>query len=368
MRRDLHVLMTTDTVGGVFTYACELMEAMRPHGMTFTLATMGAPLRATQARTLAAMPNVEVFEAGYALEWMTDPWRDIDIAGDWLMALAQLVRPHLVHLNGYAHAALPFDLPVVVVAHSCVCSWHRAVRGKDAGPEWNEYRRRASAGLRAATMTVAPTAAILGDIQRALGVDVPSRVIPNGRVLDVPSLPKESFILGAGRLWDEAKGLDTLQACAHYLGWPIRVAGPLDQPGVVTKARPRSPSNVEALGELEPKQLAWWMARASIYVHPAVYEPFGLAPVEAALAGCALVLSDLPSLREVWGDAALYARPRDVGAFVAAIDSLTSDALRRNALAAKARARARSFTPARMAAGYHALYTELTRSVREVCA
>jgi glycogen synthase len=362
--RELRVLMTADTVGGVFSYACDLIDALRPHGVHVSLATMGAPLRSSQARALAALSNVEVFEAGYALEWMPDPWVEVDAAGDWLRALAQLVRPDLIHLNNYCHATLPFDRPVVVVAHSCVYSWHRAVRGRDAGPEWKEYRRRVAAGLRAASITVAPTAAILSDIQSALGVSVPARVIPNGRAFAVPTLPKESFVLGVGRLWDEAKGLDTLQACARSIPWPIRVAGPLAPPGgteVLT-------SSVQALGELDPKELGWWMARAGIYAHPARYEPFGLAVVEAALAGCALVLADLPTLREVWGDTACYARPDDPDAFAAVITALTRDALRRSALGAKARARARLFTPARMASGYHALYSELLDSAREVCA
>jgi glycosyltransferase involved in cell wall biosynthesis len=124
------------------------------------------------------------------------------------------------------------------------------------------------------------------------------------------------------------------------------------------------------LGELEPTTLAWWMSRAGIYAHPALYEPFGLAVVEAALAGCSLVLSDLPSLREVWGDSAVYARPGDPESLAYAVDSLVRDALRRAALASKARTRARTFTPARMADQYHALYAELIDRARgrEVCA
>ena len=43
-----------------------------------------------------------------------------------------------------------------------------------------------------------------------------------------------------------------------------------------------------------------------MYLCTSLYEPFGLAPLEAALCGCAVVARDLPSLREVWGDSALY--------------------------------------------------------------
>lgn len=37
-----------------------------------------------------------------------------------------------------------------------------------------------------------------------------------------------------------------------------------------------------------------------------IYEPFGIAPLEAALCGCTVVANDIASLREVWGDDALY--------------------------------------------------------------
>jgi hypothetical protein len=56
---------------------------------------------------------------------------------------------------------------------------------------------------------------------------------------------------------------------------------------------------------------------------PARYEPFGLGPREAGLAGCALALGDLASLHEVWGDAATYAS--DDTALAAALTALLAD-------------------------------------------
>ena len=355
MSRELHVLMTADTVGGVWTYACELIRALRPQGVTVTLATMGAPLSKTQQREIAALPDVEVFESSFALEWMADPWRDVDAAGDWLIALAQLVRPDLVHVNGYAHASLPFGVPVATVAHSCACSWYRAVRGAEAGPEWTEYRERARRGLVASDAVVAPTRAILRAILDALRAEVAGRVIANGRACEPPQHAKEPFVLSAGRLWDEAKGLADLDACARSVSWPIRVAGAMTSPDG-TKVTPRG---VELLGELPAPELHAWMARAAVYALPARYEPFGLSVVEAALAGCALVLGDIDTLREIWGDAALYVRPGDTDALAFALRSLARDPLRRGVLAANARTRARALTPTRMAVAYRALYDEL---------
>ena len=53
------------------------------------------------------------------------------------------------------------------------------------------------------------------------------------------------------------------------------------------------------------------LSRAAIYIATSKYEPFGLAPLEAALSRCAIVANDIPNLREIWGDAACYFRSSD---------------------------------------------------------
>jgi glycosyltransferase involved in cell wall biosynthesis len=104
------------------------------------------------------------------------------------------------------------------------------------------------------------------------------------------------------------------------------------------------------------------LGRASIVALPARYEPFGLLPLEAALAGCALVLGDIPSLREIWGDAAVYVNPDDPEALLAAIEELIAEPERLRCTAARARQRALFFTPAAMAHGYLAVYRSVIGS------
>lgn len=366
------VLMTADTVGGVWTYACELIEALAAHGVEVTLAAMGNGLSPAQARRAAALANLEVVEGRFALEWMPEPWRDVDAAGDWLLGLAARTSPEIVHVNGYAHAALPFAAPIVVVAHSCVWTWTRAVHRRDPGPAWAEYRRRVTAGLAAADVVVAPTRAILRAVVAAYGVTPASQVIPNACAAAAwRPRGKTSIVLSAGRLWDEAKGLAELVACAPRVAWPIVVAGPISAPFSPPPApAPALPRGVQALGELAPDELAGWMGRAAIYALPARYEPFGLSALEAALAGCALVLGDLPTLREVWGDIAIYVPPGDPGALGFALNALIRDPLARGARAVRARARALGMTPARMAAAYRMVYDEAIarRRAREASA
>jgi glycosyltransferase involved in cell wall biosynthesis len=119
------------------------------------------------------------------------------------------------------------------------------------------------------------------------------------------------------------------------------------------------PRGVEVLGELSNTALSSQMSTAAIYALPARYEPFGLSVLEAALCGCTLVLGDIPSLREVWGDAAVYVPPDDLVALRRALDALIADDAARARLAVAARMRAFGFGRDRMLAEYAQAYREL---------
>jgi glycosyltransferase involved in cell wall biosynthesis len=71
------------------------------------------------------------------------------------------------------------------------------------------------------------------------------------------------------------------------------------------------------------------MQRAAIFAAPALYEPFGLGVLEAARSGCALLLSDIASFRELWDGCAEFVDPRDPAAIAAAIRRLLEDPARR---------------------------------------
>lgn len=348
--------MTADTVGGVWTYALELIRALAPHGVTVALATMGAPLSSARREAAESLTNLSLFESSYKLEWMDDPWEDVAAAGRWLLELEQELRPDLVHLNGYAHAALNWGRPKLVVGHSCVLSWWAAVKGGEVPPEWTRYADEVRAGLAAADAVVAPTRAMLEMLTTHYGSLRQGSVVPNGRDAALFA-PREAapFIAAAGRLWDEAKNLATLAAVAAELEWPVYLAGDATRPGG-SEVRFQ---NVNLLGHLPQTALAACFGRASIYALPARYEPFGLSVLEAALSGCTLVLGDIPSLREVWGDAALFVAPDDQEALKRTLERLISRPDLRGELALQARERALEYTPERMAAGYLDVYRSL---------
>ncbi len=350
--------MTTDTVGGVWTYAMELARALRPAGVDVVLATMGPAMSAAQVREAAAEPNVTVHESTWKLEWMAASWTDVAAAGEWLLRLEAEHRPDVVHLNGYAHGALPWRAPVVVVGHSCVLSWWQAVKGEAAPAEWDRYRAEVGRGVRAADMVIAPSHEMLRALREHYGPLPASRVIYNARdpAAFAPARRKRPFVLSAGRLWDEAKNVAALEQVAGELEWPVYVAGDEQGPDGGAAARPRA---TQALGKLDHEAMARWLGSASIYCLPARYEPFGLSILEAALAGCALVLGDIPSLREVWGEAALYVRPDDHAALRAELEDLTADGARRAEFSRRARERAARYTPRRMGEAYLSVYRHL---------
>lgn len=357
----MKILMTADTIGGVWTYAVELAHALRPRGVHVVLATMGRPLSGAQWADLARLPNVSVRESVHRLEWMREPWEDVDRAGDWLLALGDAERPDIVHLNGYAHAALPWRAPVVVVGHSCVRSWWESVRGSEVPDEWAEYTRRVRKGLETADAVVAPSHDMARALVRHYGLLEPVTVIPNGRDPALfPPAAKESFVFAAGRVWDEAKNLAALDDVAPEVSWPVYIAGDLAAPA----GRQHALQHARALGQLQRDVLARWLGRAAIYAFPARYEPFGLSVLEAALAGCALVLGDIPSLREIWGAAATFVEPGNRAALARALTRLCEDDGLRRAHAAQARRHALMFEPERMAEAYLGLYARLSADAR----
>jgi glycosyltransferase involved in cell wall biosynthesis len=241
---------------------------------------------------------------------------------------------------------------VVVAAPWWVVWWPAGGRAAPAGPEWSRYREAVRAGLQRADAIVSPTAAMRSALRRHYNLAHRCRVIPNG--VSAHPAPagraREPLVLGAGRLWDEAKGLDTLDAAAAGLRWPVMLAGATGG---------REARHARLLGELDRPRLRACMGRAPIFAHPARYEPFGLAVLEAALAGCALVLGDIDSLREQWDGVALFVAPGDAGALRAALTLLIEDPATCRGLADAAQRRARRRHACTSARAYVNLYAQL---------
>lgn len=358
-QRKLSLLMTADTVGGVWTYALELIEALGPLKIEVHLATMGSLPSPAQQKQAAAIPNLYLHESSYKLEWMDNPWQEVEEAGEWLLQLEEQLQPDLIHLNNFCHGQLSWKAPVLMVGHSCVLSWWKAVKGEAAPQQYQGYAREVKAGLQSADLVVAPTSSYLHCLKEWYGPLPANTVIPNSRNhrLFKPSA-KEEFILSMGRLWDEAKNIQSLTAVAQGLPWSVRVAGDAIHP---VNGNIWNYPNLQLLGFLSQEEAAQQLNKAAIYVMPAKYEPFGLSVLEAALAGCALVLGDIPSLRENWEDEALFANPENPEEIKEKLLFLIQNPAIRKKMAKKTLRKAVSFSADNQAFAYAAQYRNLLR-------
>lgn len=297
------LLVTTDAVGGVWRYAVDLAGGLAERGIETVLAVMGPAADTEQRKEAEAVRDLHLVQTGLPLDWTADSPAALAHASGKLATLAALTGVSAVHLHAPALVgAQPWPVPVVTVAHSCVGTWWRAVRGGDMPKDFRWRTDAAAAGLRAASAVIAPTAAHAALLQEVYG-PIPVQVVHNGR--DPTPLPaglRDRAVLTAGRLWDEGKGVARLDQAAPGLGAPIRAAGPVQGP----HGGAASFANLDLLGTLDAAGMAAAFAGATVFASTARYEPFGLAALEAAQAGMALVLSDLPGFRELWDGAALF--------------------------------------------------------------
>src|SRR5215813_10453788 len=307
------ILMTADTVSGLWTYALEMCRALSPYDIQVALATMGQPLSAAQQQEARALQNVKVFESGFRLEWMDVSWGETARAGEWLLKVRDSFQPDLVHLNDYVHGALAWNLPLLIAGHSCVFSWWQAVHGRLPPARWNRYRAEVTRGLKAAAHVVTPTNTMMDSLNKLYGPLSSIGVIPNGRDPDHFRVGKKlPIILSAGRLWDPAKNVDALVGVADRLPWPLYLAGESRFEGRNSKVPAKNGTPTRSptyLGHLPFKELADRMTQASIFVMPARYEPFGFTVLEAAFSGFGLFLCNIQIFRETWGAGVFFANP-----------------------------------------------------------
>lgn len=355
--------MTTDTVGGVLGYALDLCRVISEAGGEVWLVTLGPRSGPELEAQLGELPRVRRIVTDFKLEWMDDPFADVKRAGELLLRLERELRPDVVHLNGYAHGALPFVAPKLVVAHSCVLSWWQAVHGEPAPAKYDEYRAQVTRGLRGATVVVAPSAAMLRMLQVHYTPELRTLVIPNAAPkLAQDHLGEREGVCTAGRIWDAAKNIPALLRAARDADWTLSIAGPEmppDDTALKAGLTHDVPANVRFLGKLSRREVARLFAESAVYVHPARYEPFGLSVLEAAQAGCALVLSDIASLRELWDGAASFVELDDVGALRDELTRLQRCPQLRRELARRARVRAAQYGLAAFRQRYLKLYADL---------
>jgi glycosyltransferase involved in cell wall biosynthesis len=368
------VLMTADTAGSVWRYALDLAQGLRAYDTATTLCILG-PVPSPQQRAAARrIPDLELVCLEAALEWTAESAEDVIDSARQVIAAVRDHRPTVVHLNSPALAAVSgYGVPVVAACHGCLATWWTAVHGRalPSGLRW--HHRLVGEGLRRADAVIAPTRAFAASIARTYGLDRPPTVICSGRRPTARAnsqklrIPESRFAFTALCMREPAENLALLEAAAARCPTPLYAAAQFARTGPDSVGL----QHVRPAGSLSEGELAEWLAAKPIFVCATLYEPFGLAVLEAAEAACPLVLSDLPGFRELWEGAARFVPTNDPEAVAAAIDSLARDPQGSTLLGAAARRRARRYTAEVMTTKVQAVYGTLlsgrsARAGREV--
>jgi glycosyltransferase involved in cell wall biosynthesis len=356
-KRPSRVFMTADAVGGVWHYVVDLAGGLRSYGVETIVAVMGPPPSKAQ-RAKAAAAGISLVETGLPLDWMAANAAEVEEAGCAIGRLAARFSPDVVHLNSPALAATgAFPCVVVAVAHSCVATWWRTMRAAPMPADFAWQFDLVGRGYRAADAILAPTASFAELTALTYGLSAAPLVVRNGRARSAAAWrsSEASVVFTAGRLWDEGKNVAALDRAAANLGIPVLAAGPVQGPNGTRVEF----SHLRLLGVLDGADIARQLAARPIFVSTARYEPFGLAVLEAAQAGCALILSDIPTFRELWDGAAVFVSPCDDVAVASAVEHLWRDHDFRAGLGRTARERSEVYSAAAMCAGVWSIYRSL---------
>ena len=366
----MRLLMTTDAVGGVWRYSLDAARALEARGYRVSLAVIGPDPSTVQQAEAAGL---HLIATGLPLDWAGADRAALARAARELAALAE--GYDAVQLNQPAFASLAsWPAPVLAAAHSCVATWWGAVEPAAALPENLQWQADLTRdGLTAARATIAPSEAFAAALACTHGLADAPTAIHNGRApsprsaalripppvrgrVDLAATPPSPepgegqaegqgegrSLVAVGRLWDRGKNMALLDALAPLIGLPVHLYGDVHGPN----SERFTAAYATLHGHVGSVELDRVLAARPVFAAPSFYEPFGLAVLEAAQAGCALVLADIPTFRELWDGAAVFADPRDAASWLPAIARARRDA---ETLGAAARVRAGRYTVDRMA-------------------
>ena len=368
----VHVLVTADTLSSSWAYARELVTGLVTRGVRVTLVSFGEIPLPEQTVWMDLLHGLEYRPTAFRLEWMEEAPHDLAESSEFLAGLVREVRPDLLNLHQFCHGNLAVDVPRIVMAHGDLISWTQAVQGctPRSTPWLNWYRETITRGIEAADAVVAPCAWMLKTIRATYTTPRREMVIYPGRnpIFFNPYVSKDDSVLSIGRLIDAGKQVFLLTQHVHP--FPVCIVGAeqtIPVPRIPIRADVKvatERSSVAIRGAQTEAQLRALYSRAAVYAATGRYEPLGMAVLDAAFSRCAIVANDIPSFREVWGDAALYFETNNAGSLAETLRRLDSDRGLRQSYAERAYTRARErLTARRMIDDYLSLYRSLAPSV-----
>lgn len=361
----MHVLVTTDTLSGVWTYTQELVTGLVNRGIRVTLVSFGDIPLSHQTSWMEKLRDLDYRPTAFRLDWMQEGQQDFEESSRYLTALTEELKPDLLHLSQLCHGSLPVETPRLVVAHGDLITWWLAVHGNEPSPSrWlSWYRKVVTRGISEASVVVAPSAWMLDTIRACYTSPSYHAVVYNGRnpIFFNPYVSKNDYVLALGRLLDPSKQISLLTQHSHPM--QVCIVDSEERPalpgipicaGVKLKA---DEADISLKGAQTEAQVRMLYSRAAIFVAASRYEPLGFSVLEAAFSRCAIVANDVPCFREIWGDAAIYFQANDAASLADVIRRLHDQRDLCRGYGARAFQRARQcFTAARMIDNYLQLY------------
>jgi glycogen(starch) synthase len=361
----MHVLMTTDTLNSsLWAYTRELVCGLAGRGIRVTLVSFGEIPLPSQLAWMDGLPGFDFRPTAFRLDWMQEAQQDFAESSAYLTLLVHELQPDIFHSNHTCYGALQVRAPRIVVAHGDLVTWWKSVHGREpkdnAWMRW--YRNATGEGLAGASAVVALNEWMLDAIRDSYGFAIEGRVIYHGRnpIHFNPYVTKDDTVLAIGRLLDPAAQVHLLAEKRHPV--PVCVVDAQPTHGSETQVQTDvsfkdGSEGVTLRGARSESQLRLLYSRASIYVSASRYEPSGMTVLEAALSRCALILNDIPAMREVWGPAAVYFRTNDAESLSEAVRILNGDSVLRRSFGNRAFNRAREcYSANRMTNSYIQLY------------
>ncbi len=291
-------------------------------------------------------------------------------------------RARLVHIldHSYAHmltsargkpvVVTVHDLMPVIVLRSPTDGWREGLR--------NRFLRQALKALRQADAYIVPTEWLKGELATWLGEDKRIRVVPFGvdraffsdspgsrsRGRSAWRIPEDAFVvLHVGSTVDRKNVPVVIQTVARLRAesdaYLLQIGGRFTSQQEQLIERLHLRAYVRSVTSADETTLRRAYRSADVLLFPSLYEGFGYPVLEAFASGLPVVTSGAGGLKEVGGDCTVVVEGREPGAYMAALEDLSGDPARREALVEGGRARAREFSWQRTAERTAEVYRQL---------
>jgi glycosyltransferase involved in cell wall biosynthesis len=219
-----------------------------------------------------------------------------------LPRLLRRLRPALAHFQHSLPLSCP--CPAVVTVHDLSFEHDPQVMSRR---DRIVFRTVVPRSVRRAARVFAVSERTRRDLIDSYGTP-PEKIVVTPNAVDpvfTPGGARDGYLLFVGAIRERKNPLAAVDAAAQ-VGLPLVVAGPEKEPALARELERRG---ADLRGYVDKSQLAELYRGAACVVLPSRFEGFGLPVLEAMACGTPVVASDDPALREVGGDAALYAGP-----------------------------------------------------------